>query len=685
MIAEKQEVTAKEMALNRREFLSTVATAAGLMTLGWGGSRAALAVESSTGGQGAAPRNDIYRIHPLSEHELLQMYARMLEEACAYTEPDWRTSAFSAAAGYWGDGVSSGNEGIRTVVSMMLACATLLKYGDGLAAGVSSNLLTKSIAGLRYCVATHRTGAEMCTDGKPWGATPDFGPGSWQSGMWTGTLAIAAWLMWDRLDATLRQGFERVIAWEDDILSHRPPPNGLWLDTKAEENGWEVPCLVLGPLMFLSNPHAGAWREAATRYMLNTLCTEADAHDTTLVDGRPMDEWVKGANLQPDYTLENHNIFHPAYVACSCYFLTQAAMYFTYGGKPTPQAASHHLLDTWHMFQSIVLPWGETAYPQSMDWELHAVTYVNLYASLATHWRDPFAARMEQCSLQYLRAWQMMGRGSLATPGSRLGITRHAVNAEQVSYGLLAHKIFAEAAKAIPAGAAAAEEEGVRDYPYVDFIAHRTLKKFASFSWKNRIMGVLMPIGEGHEGNPDFTVPIHNGFTGSFDVSPRGDEKIVVIEQERKKTPDGFLASGTLLLHGGRLKQRLQMISIGAQTVVYEDRVTAVSSVTIESEQGIPLGIENDQITGGTRVVTSQDGEMVMDWQAPRPPAPLSGSWVNVDGRLGVVMLSGSGMAYVQGKGYTPGICVCTDILYGSFSQPNREFGQDEQGAHRSA
>ena len=100
------------------------------------------------------------------------------------------------------------------------------------------------------------TGTQKCTDGKPWGATENFGPGSWQSGMWTGTLAFGTWLIWDKLDPALQQPFQRVVAWECDILSHRPPPNGLWLDTKAEENGWEVPCLVLGELMFPSHPHA---------------------------------------------------------------------------------------------------------------------------------------------------------------------------------------------------------------------------------------------------------------------------------------------------------------------------------------------------------------------------------------------------------------------------------------------
>ena len=366
--------------------------------------------------------------------------------------------------------------------------------------------------------------------------------------------------------------------------------------------------------------------------------------------------------------------------------MTQAAMYYTYGGRPVPQAANHHLKDIWRMFETDLLPWGEAAYPQGMDWELHGLPYINLFATLATRDKDPFAARMEQSSLQYMRAWQMMCDGDLAFPGSRFGITRHAINAEQASYGFLAHKIFGPSAKELTAREAATQEAGVWDYTYVDFIIHRTGKKFVSFSWKNRFMGMLIPIRDGHEDNPDFTVPIQNGFVGSFDLAPRGDVKTTVVEHSRKKTPDGFETTGTLLLDGGRLKQTLRMISIGSQTVVYEDHVTAVSNVTVRSEHGLPLGIENDEIT------SEHWGRIRRRW----PNSPLTGrnpgsrlffqgSWANIDGRLGIIAVARSGMVYAQGSGYLPGICVCADLLYGSYSDHPRQFKAGEDVARRVA
>jgi hypothetical protein len=543
----------------------------------------------------------------------------------------------------------------------------------------------KTIASIRYCAATHVSGAQKCPDGKQWGSTDPPGAGNWQSGMWTGTYAWTAWLAWDRLDLATKKDVERVVGWECDMLAKGHPPIGLWWDTKAEENGWEVPCLVLGELMFPNNSHQPAWHVSAEEYMMNTLCTAADATNNSIVDGRPVNQWVRGANLQPDYTLENHGFFHPSYVGCSSYFMTQAALYCTYAGQPVPAAATHHFLDTWGMFQTILLPWGEPACPQGMDWELHGLPFINLYAALATRQKDRLAARLEQQSLQYLRAWQNMHHGELDIPGSRYGFGRHAVNAEQLSYAFLAHKIFGPAAAELSARAAARRETGAWDRPYVDFIAQRTVEKFASFSWKNKIMGLIMPIDYRHASNPEFIAPVPEGLIGSFDLAPRGSVKTSVVEHERHLTADGFVTSGTLLRNGGRLRQTLRITSLGPRAVVYEDRVTAVSNITLRAEKGLEVGIENDEITGGLRLLTDARGQTRFAWNHTQPAKAVAGNWANVDGRLSVIVVRGSPIEYVQAKGYTSGIAVGEDMLYGSYTEGARHYKAGDEVARRLA
>ncbi|HOX58480.1 MAG TPA: hypothetical protein P5205_15475 [Candidatus Paceibacterota bacterium] len=624
-----------------------------------------------------AQAEDLYHIRHLSEGELTQTYARLLLDACRHADRVWQDSATDPHAGYWGTGRSDQmNEGIRAISGMVLTCGALLKYSDNLDAPERHIRFRQATRAIHYAVSTHRTGTAKCTDGKPWG-------GSWQSAMWAATLSFGAWLQWEEIDPKLRMGVERVIASEADRFLDRRPPGERSGDTKAEENGWNMVCLAVAANLVPAHPHATAWHERAIEYMVNTLSVPQDAQEKRLVDGRPVSDWFAGANLHPDFTLENHNMFHPSYMACSSYFMTQAAMYYTYARRPIPQAATHHLLDTWGMFRTLVLPSAEVAYPQGMDWELHGLPCINLYASLAARHRDPLAARSEQNILQYMRAWQNMCHGDLAVPGSRLGFTRHAICAEQAAYAFLAHKIFGPPAAMLSSHKAAAKLQGVWQHPYVEFIAHRTDSKFASFSWKNRVMGLLVPIGPGHDANPFFTVPIPSGFVGSFELTPKGDTTAKPLDHVWAETPNGFETTGSLLLNGGRLKQTLRVTSVGRQTLIYQDRVIALTNLFLTRELGVPLGIESDQVSGGQRVVHYRNGTATFRWGSPRSPLSLPGPWANIDSRLGVVMVAGSDLSYHQAAGYDPHTGVCPDILYASWSHRPQHFNAGDLVAHR--
>src|SRR5580704_2799337 len=155
---------------NRRNFLSALSGAAGMLALNHRafaaapGAIAARALLQIQHGSIVSPHGDLYRIRELSERELLQTYTALLKDACVYANGDWKVSAFDPQAGYWGDGVGDGNGGIRTIASMLLACASLIKYDDGLDAAERRGFFNKSVAALRYATATHRTGMQKCTD-----------------------------------------------------------------------------------------------------------------------------------------------------------------------------------------------------------------------------------------------------------------------------------------------------------------------------------------------------------------------------------------------------------------------------------------------------------------------------------------------------------------------------------------
>src|SRR5215468_9057605 len=166
-----------------------------------------------------APARELYEIRTLSENDLQQTYTRLLVDACHHSDKFWKTAPFDASAGYWGNGVSDGNEGIRAIGEMVFTCGTLFKFSDAFNASEKQEYLRKATAAIRYATATHVTGTQKCVDGKRWG-------NSWQSAMWAGTLGFGAWLLWDDLDADLRKDVQRVLASESDRFLPGKPPGG---------------------------------------------------------------------------------------------------------------------------------------------------------------------------------------------------------------------------------------------------------------------------------------------------------------------------------------------------------------------------------------------------------------------------------------------------------------------------
>lgn len=620
---------------------------------------------------------DVYDIRPkLSERELCRLYVDALVKFSRYAEGQWHELPWDTNAGYWGNGISGGNEGIRAVANVALAYAVLLKQTDALDAETRRTYAEHAVAGIRYAAETHITGAQKCIDGKQWG-------NSWQSAMWAANMGFAAWFLCDELDADLQASVERVVVYEANRFLDRKPPGRRWGDTEAEEVGWDQICISLAANMFREHPNAPRWEEKSIEHMMNVLSVPQDAKDERLVDGRPVKDWVCTVNVHPDFTLENHGFFHPTYTMVSPAEVGQGAVFYAYAGRQVPQAATHHLMENWRLLQTIMLPSGYWAFTQGMDWALNGDGHIHYLAWLATYAKDPVAAGMEKQVAQYIRGHQgLFGDGRFAGPSSRLKFAREAIQAERIAYSYMQHRLFGppDAEKTIRELASALN--GVRRYNFVDVITHRTGSKFASFSWKNKIMGLVMPIGPGHEGNPYFTTPIANGLVGSLRLADGAKRGIHVEKRSWRKTADCFETEGTLLANGGLLKQEIQFTSVGEKTVIYADRITAVANVTVGQELGVPVGIENDEFTGNRRSLYHQDGKQVVLGPETEGLIRIPGRWVNVDGRLGIVMALGSGLAYQDVARYNRD-GAREDFLYGSYSEKPRHFKSGEEVARR--
>jgi len=176
---------------------------------------------------------------------------------------------------------------------------------------------------------------------------------SWQSAMWAGQLAQAAWINWDRLDSDDRKLVTKVLIHEADrFLDVAPPVSNRksTLDTKGEENVWNSGCLLVAATMLRNHPHEEVWREQAIVYFLNAVATPHDVESQLVVDGKPLSERLRGYCITEDYAVGNHNVYpHPGYTAAS-YLDIRGILFCTLAGVQPPEAALYNAAPIYRMF-----------------------------------------------------------------------------------------------------------------------------------------------------------------------------------------------------------------------------------------------------------------------------------------------------------------------------------------------
>lgn len=295
-------------------------------------------------------------------------YLRILSRFPLYAEGGWHEGYEGRAdLGWFGSGASDEN-GQRTLGNFILVYA-LLGTDPGYDATVSGvpaeELRRKAAMGLRYWAATHRTGSLPCTNGQPWGH-------HWQSSWWTSKAMTGATLLTADLSPAEWRDLHRVIADEADHLTSFPVPVGEYADTKSEENAWYSEALAWAVTLLPGHPSADRWLTRYNEFCMNTLSTARDASSETLVEGRPVRQWVVGANIHSDYTIENHGFFHICYQSCPLHSLAWDVYAFRRVGRAEPASTHHHVRDVYRTLLRYYLWDGRFAYLGGKDWPRYA-------------------------------------------------------------------------------------------------------------------------------------------------------------------------------------------------------------------------------------------------------------------------------------------------------------------------
>lgn len=190
---------------------------------------------------------------------------------------------------------------------------------------------------------------------------------AWQSPLWCGSLASAAWYVWPELPDGTQKMVKKVIEYESDRLINLKVPyyqdrNQKVLvpgDTKAEENAWHSFILQLATAMMPNHPNHSAWMNKNLELLVSTFSRPSDTRSKKMVNGKSLNDWLKGSNCFEDGLLVNHFRIHPEYCASGLFEFSPLRTY-PLAKMKVPTAAVFNLESNYRVFYKHIFKTGDS-------------------------------------------------------------------------------------------------------------------------------------------------------------------------------------------------------------------------------------------------------------------------------------------------------------------------------------
>lgn len=550
-----------------------------------------------------------------------------------WAESVWEDYAPIPGSGYFGDGRTTGNGGIRGTCGIALAYAVLVKAFPN--APSRAHRLKRVEEALRYAESTHVGGTDTATDGKRWGVLASDGihdPAGWQSSLWASSMGFAAALVQGDLDPELVKACQRIVGEEADWLSKKAPGSGYLLDTKAEENAWQSNIVTLAAAWMPDDPRASKWLKVAKSYLVNTYTVPRDSVG-------PLAHWITTQTLFPSFALENHGFYHPTYQMVAGMSLgdsyLMASMLDTAVAREIQPFAEHHIEPVWKFLQTIVLDSGDLAFPSGLDWSLHSYEHVSYLAFLSAHFHDPQAMWAEPRLAKQILYRQAVNRdGRFVGESCPDGFYREAVEARRIAVAYLQNRVAG-----FPRLTGSPPADITRNYKDAGLIVQRSAQSLITVSYGPRTMALVNPL-EGRSAAQRFIVSPNTETL----IGGAGKTQL----RQFKKTRHGFEAVLALNSHKGRHSE---------MTILSTPEAVVFIEVPQDSSR-LPRGgwllsaIENDPLTGGERTVYWQGDSATIGGRSGDSAQTMNSGWMNVDEWMGFVVPETGRLGYQAAHRY---------------------------------
>jgi hypothetical protein len=542
-----------------------------------------------------------------------------------WAESVWHNYPNIPHSGYFGDGNSGGNGGIRGTCGVALSYAVLVRALPNNPR--RTHWINRIEAALRFAEGTHTSASAslLAVDGKKWGY-------SWQSTLWAATMGFAANLVENDIDPEVVKGCKRVIAAEADRLSKIPPSTGYKLDTKAEENAWDSNIVSLAAAWMPNDPHAKEWLKTAKLYLANTYTVPSDTLG-------PLKKWIQTQTLFPSYALQNHGFYHPIYQMVAGMSMGDSyIMARTINpaiAKELAPYAEHNVEQVWGFLQGLILDSGELAYPSGLDWSLHDFEHISYLAWLSSHFHDPVAQWAEP-----LVAKEILYRQSINKDGRFVGESvpdgfyREAVEVRRVAMAYLHNSIGG-----ISTAKGTTPKDFIAHYNDVGLIIQRTKNTLTTVSYGTQTMALVYPLN-GKNITQRFLISPNTATL----IGPGGETRL----ESFNTTKSGFRAE--LQLNDPQGRKSKMFIDSKPNVVVFVEMPS--DSSKLAKGEWLLSAIENDPLTGGKRTIFWEDHSQTIEGRLGKATTLIESGWVNVDNFMGFVALPEGKLIYQAASGY---------------------------------
>jgi hypothetical protein len=204
----------------------------------------------------------------------------------------------------------------------------------------------------------------------------------WQSALWAGQAAQAAWIMWEYLTPENRELISKMTIYEADRFINYTVPyyrdlTGNVLtkgDSKAEENAWNSNILTIATAMMPKHPHYKQWIDKSIELQLSAYAAPSDTKSKQKVNGFTLNKILKGSNMESDGIVINHHIIHPDYMVAIMFNITNIWNY-SLAKQKSPIASLFNADKIYYALVDLQVKDGNTMYVKTPDGKASSQMY----------------------------------------------------------------------------------------------------------------------------------------------------------------------------------------------------------------------------------------------------------------------------------------------------------------------